>query len=109
MEEVEAPKRSLVHWCYNKTFANRIRVDAERNSDQVRREKSWREPDWPGEYFLWNSTRLITPSTTVIGRSRRSQLPPYKLYDTCRLERGTCFLSVVSSCINNPLVAQHTC
>ena len=52
VEEAKTPKRRLLHRCYNEVFANRIRVDAEWNPDQVRREQSGREPDWTGECFL---------------------------------------------------------
>jgi len=62
MEEAKAPKHRLFHWRYDKTFANRVRVDAEWNSDQVRREQSGREPDWPGERFLWDHLYSIDNS-----------------------------------------------
>ena len=43
VEKVEAPKCRPFHRRHNKSFANRFGVDAERNSDGVRREKSKRE------------------------------------------------------------------
>jgi len=49
MEEVEAPKHCSLHWRYNRTFANRVGVDVERNFDELRREKPRRESHQPGE------------------------------------------------------------
>jgi len=51
MEEVEAPKCRSLHWRHKRAFANRVGVDAERNSDELRREESRRESDRPGEPF----------------------------------------------------------
>ena len=52
MEEIAAPKYRPFHRRYNETFANRVRMDAERNSNQVCREKPRRESDWLGVCFL---------------------------------------------------------
>jgi len=49
MEEVEAPKHCSLHWHYKRTLANRVGVDVERNSDELRQEKPRRESDRPGE------------------------------------------------------------
>ena len=51
MEKVNTPEHCSFYRCYNKSFTNRLGVDAERNSDGVHREKSKREPDRPGESF----------------------------------------------------------
>ena len=64
MEEAEAPKYRLFHRRHNETFTNRVGVDAERDSDQLRREQSRRESDWPGKCPPpRNCTRLVTLST----------------------------------------------
>ena len=51
MEEVEAPKCRSLHWRHKRAFTNRVGVDAERNSDELRREEPRRESDRPGEPF----------------------------------------------------------
>ena len=51
MEKAEAPEHRPFHWSYNESFANRLGVDVERNSDEVRQGKSERESDQPGEPF----------------------------------------------------------
>ena len=51
LEKAKAPEHRLFHRCYDRSFANNLGVDAERNSDGVRREKSRRESDRPGESF----------------------------------------------------------
>ena len=55
MEEVEAPKYRSLHWRYDRIFADRVGVDAERNSDDVCQGTPAREPDRPGESFLCKS------------------------------------------------------
>ena len=52
MEKIEAPECCLFHWRYNGAFANRVRVDAEWNSDHLRRTKPGGKSDRPGESFL---------------------------------------------------------
>ena len=51
MEKVKAPEHRPFHRRYNKSSANHLRVDAERNSGGVRREKPRCEADQPGESF----------------------------------------------------------
>ena len=51
LEKVKTPEHRPFPRCYNRSFANNLGVDAERNSDEVRREKSRRESDRPGESF----------------------------------------------------------
>jgi len=48
MEKVETPKCRSFHRRYKRTFTNFVGVDAEWNSDELRREKSRRESDRPG-------------------------------------------------------------
>jgi len=49
MEKVKAPKDRSFHRRYKDPFAICVGVLAERDSDEVRREESEREPDYPGE------------------------------------------------------------
>ena len=58
MEKVKAPEYRSVHWRYCEPFANHFRMDVERDSNRVYREKFKRESDQPGEF----------PPTTVPGR-----------------------------------------
>jgi len=51
VEKVKAPKHRPFHRCYNRSFKNRLGVDAKRNSDGVHWEKSGHESDQPGEPF----------------------------------------------------------
>jgi len=51
VEKVNTPERCPFYRCYNKSFANRLGVDAKWYSDGVHREKSKHEPDRPGESF----------------------------------------------------------
>ena len=57
MEKVEASERRSFHRRYKRPFAIRVRVHAERNFDEVRRERSERGSNWPGKSFL-RSNRL---------------------------------------------------
>ena len=52
MEKAEAPEHRSFHWSYNESFANRLGVDVERNSDEVRQGKPERESDQLGEPFF---------------------------------------------------------
>ena len=52
MEKVEAPECRPLHSRYDGTSANCVGVDAERNSDEVREEKSRCKSDRPGESSL---------------------------------------------------------
>jgi len=52
MEKVKTSERRSFHRRYKRPFAIRVGVHAERNSDELRREKSERGSDWPGESFL---------------------------------------------------------
>ena len=61
MEKVEAPKRRSFYRRYKGTLANRVRVDAGWNSDEVRRWKSRSRSDRPSESHPRNYTLLITP------------------------------------------------
>ena len=51
LEEVKAPEYRPFHRGYNKSFASRFGVDAERNSGGVCREKPGCEADQPRESF----------------------------------------------------------
>ena len=51
VETAKAPKYCSFPWRYTRTFTNRVGVDAERNSDELRREEPRRESDRPGEPF----------------------------------------------------------
>jgi len=51
MEILKTSEYCPFHRCYNRSFANRPGVDAERDSDRVRREKPKRESYRPGEFF----------------------------------------------------------
>ena len=51
VEKFKAPEYRPFHRCYNKSFAARLGVDAEWNSDRVCREKSKRESYRSGESF----------------------------------------------------------
>ena len=51
VEKIKASKHRPFHWGYDKPFANRLRMDAEWNSDGIRREKSGHESDRPGKLF----------------------------------------------------------
>jgi hypothetical protein len=51
VETAKAPEHRPFHRRHNRSFTNCLGVDAERNSDRVRREKSRRESDRPGESF----------------------------------------------------------
>ena len=51
VEKVNSPEHRPFHWRYNKAFTNRLGVDAKRNSDGVRREKSKYESDRSSESF----------------------------------------------------------
>ena len=65
MEKVKAPEHRSFHRRYKGAFAIRVGVHAERNSDEVRREKSQRGPDRPGESFLHSdcpADNVIVPS-----------------------------------------------
>ena len=48
-EKAEAPEHRPFHRRYNKSFANHLGVDAQRNFGGVRQEKSRCEMDQPGE------------------------------------------------------------
>ena len=52
MEKFKAPEHHPFCWSYNRSIANRLGVDVERNSDGVPREKSGCESDQSGESFL---------------------------------------------------------
>ena len=93
MEEVEAPKRRSLHRRYKRTFANRVRVDAKRNPDELRGKKSSRESDRPCESLCTlRHNRLTALSSQVIRCGRRSELSSRKLYDTRGPEGGTYIL-----------------
>ena len=49
VQKVKPPEHRPFHRRHNRSFTNRLGVDAERNPDGVYREKSNRESDWPGE------------------------------------------------------------
>ena len=51
MEKIRAPEHRPFHRGYNKSFANRFGVDAQRNSCGVCREKPGCEADQPGEFL----------------------------------------------------------
>ena len=51
MEKVKSPKHRPFRRGYNGSFASRLGVDAERNSDGIRQETSKRESDRPGKSF----------------------------------------------------------
>jgi len=93
MEKVEAPECRPLHRRYDsdRTFPDYFRVDAKRNSDDVREEMPAREPDRPGESSLCECTRPVTSSSQAVGCGRGPQLPSRELYNTRRFERGKCF------------------
>jgi len=62
MEKVETSKCRPFHRCYKRTFTNSVGVDAKRNSDELRREKSRRESDRPGGSLPRSCTQLMSPS-----------------------------------------------
>ena len=51
MEKIKAPEHRPFHRRHNGPFANRLGVDAERNSGGVHREKPGCQEDRPGETF----------------------------------------------------------
>jgi len=51
LEKVKAPERRPFHWCYDRSLANHLGVDTERNSGGVHREKLRCEADQPGGSF----------------------------------------------------------
>ena len=56
MEKVEAPKCRSFPRRYKQTFTICIGMDAERDFDELREEKSGRESDRPSEPFRHNQT-----------------------------------------------------
>ena len=52
LEKVKTPERHPFYRCYDRSFTNHLEVDAERNSNEVRREKSRHESDRPSEPSL---------------------------------------------------------
>jgi len=89
LEEVEALKRRSFHWCYKRTPANCVRVDAEWNPDELRGGKPSRESDRLGESLCTlQHIRLTALSSQVIGCCRRAKLSSRKLYDTRGPEGG---------------------
>ena len=52
LEKVKTPERRPFHRCYDRSFTNRLGVDAERSFNEVRGEKSRRQSDRPSESFL---------------------------------------------------------
>ena len=51
VEKASAPEYRPFRWDYNNPAADHLEVDAKRNSDELSREKSGREPDQPRESF----------------------------------------------------------
>jgi len=51
LEKANAPEHHPFHRRHNKSVANCLGVDAERDSAGVRREKHRCEPDQPGKYL----------------------------------------------------------
>ena len=56
VEKIKASEHRPFHWRHNTPFANRLGVDAERNSGRVHREKPRCEAGQPGEPFPVNRT-----------------------------------------------------
>ena len=52
VETVETSEHRPFCRSHDGSFANRLGVDAKRNSDRIRREESGGEPDQPGQSFL---------------------------------------------------------
>ena len=52
MDKAKPTKHRSFHRHHTRPFANRLRMDAERNSDGVRQGKSRHESDQPSESFL---------------------------------------------------------
>jgi len=51
LEEIEPPEHRPFHRRHNKPFTNHLRMDAERNSGGIRREKPRCQADQPGQSF----------------------------------------------------------
>lgn len=88
METTETPKRCSFPRRYKQTIAIRVRVDAERNFDELRKEKSGRESHQPSKSCIRGRTCPVSTPSKVIRCGRRSQLPPHELHDTWGPERG---------------------
>ena len=55
LEKAKAPEHRPFHWCYDRSFANYLGINAERYTHRVHREKFRRESDRPSESFPVNS------------------------------------------------------
>ena len=51
LEKAKAPEHRPFHWCCDRSSANHLGMDAERNSGGVHREKLRCEADQPGEFL----------------------------------------------------------